>query len=106
MRSFIAIITIALSVSSVYTNWADKKPFCKFPGVFPVSRKPTDTKFDISKTGDRTGLWYAVAYKEFGHGSRCKCMATTYGISYTGAKVGTGFHCAAEKPYVNVKLTS
>lgn len=33
-------------------------------------------------------------------------MSTTYGLTYKQSTVGTSFHCATEKPYVNVELTA
>ncbi len=102
----IAILIIALTSTTVFANWADKKPFCKFPGVFPVSRKPDEKFFDISATGVNLGVWYSVAFKEFGHGKRCSCMTTVYGLEFSGEKVGTAFACATDTAYTNVWLTA
>ena len=104
MKLTIALCIIALTATpTLATTWADHKPFCKFPSIFPVSRKPTDKFVDLRNEG--RGKWYAIAYRDFKHRSSCTCMATTYGLEYSGEKIGTAYHCAAEEPYINVWLT-
>lgn len=102
MIKFLLLITLAHSALS---NYADHKPFCKFPSIFKGTLKPTNTQIDIK--GQNNGRWYAVGYKEFKHGGKsCKCMASDYKWDEENNYIDTWYGCPSrgDERYKNVIL--
>lgn len=100
------LLTLCALASLSFSNYADKKPFCKFPSIFKGTLKPTSQKIDIQGMND--GTWYAVGYKEFGHGRNCKCMAVDYKWDSENNYINTWYGCPSrgDRRYNNVILTS
>lgn len=99
---------IVLFVIAAYTrcNYADHKPFCKFPSLFKGTLRPTTQQIDIQGSND--GTWYSVGYKEFGHSRECRCMAVDYRWDSQNNYIDTWYGCPSrgDSRYNNVVLRS
>ena len=70
-------ISILLSLLTIGAacNWADKKPFCMFPELFPVSMKASDKQVDVQQY---MGTWYEIATWPNRYQKDCICNDEIY----------------------------
>lgn len=101
MKSQVIVLLLA---TYALTNYADHKPFCKYPSLFTGTLAPTDKFVDVE--GDNNGVWYTVGYKQFGHGRGCQCMGVDYKWDQESNYIDTWFGCLSrdDQRYKNVIL--
>ena len=73
--SRISILLIFIAVLGVRCNWADKKPFCNFPQLFPVTMETSKAYVDVDKY---MGTWYEIARTPHSFQKNCICSEATY----------------------------
>ena len=73
--SRISILLIFIAALGVRCNWADKKPFCNFPQLFPVTMETSKAYVDVDKY---MGTWYEIARTPHSFQKNCICSEATY----------------------------
>ena len=68
-------IIVSILIASIACNWADHKPFCHMPLIFPVSLDVTSKQLSIDLY---SGLWYEIARTPNSFQKDCLCSQATY----------------------------